>query len=133
MVEDDKPPPLTVTESTMKYLMLVKHSESVRTQDVPQSLHEAMGEFVNQGFQSGVLKDTAGLKETRYAHRIRQAGGKLKVTDGPFTESKEVIGGYALVDVKSEEEARKLARDFMEIHLEHWPAFEGECEVRPLE
>lgn len=117
----------------MKFLMLVKHSESVRTQDVPPSLHEAMGEFVSEGFKSGILKDTAGLKPTQYAHRVRLTGGKLNVIDGPFAESEEVIGGYALVEVKSEEEARKVARDFMELHRVHWPAFEGECEVRPLE
>jgi hypothetical protein len=55
------------------------------------------------------------------------------VSDGPFTEAKEVVGGYALVEVKSKEEARQVARQFMEIHLAHWPEFEGECEVRPLE
>ena len=76
---------------------------------------------------------TPGLKSTADAVRIRQSGGQLHVTDGPFTEAKEVVGGYALVEVKSKEEARKVARQFMEIHLEHWPAFEGECEVRPLE
>ena len=57
----------------------------------------------------------------------------LSVTDGPFTEAKEVVGGYALVEVKSKEEALQVARQFMELHLVHWPAFEGECEVRPLE
>ena len=55
------------------------------------------------------------------------------MTDGPFTEAKEVVGGYALIEVKSKEEAREVARPFMEIHLTHWPAFEGECEVRPLD
>jgi hypothetical protein len=57
----------------------------------------------------------------------------LKVTDGPFTEAKELVGGYALVEVKSREEALQVARQFMELHRRHWPEFEGECEVRPLE
>jgi hypothetical protein len=57
----------------------------------------------------------------------------LRVTDGPFTEAKEVIGGYALVEVKSRDEALTVARRFMELHQVHWPAFEGECEVRQLE
>jgi len=61
------------------------------------------------------------------------SGGKLKVTDGPFTEAKEVVGGYAIVEVKSRDEALKIARDFMELHQVHWPSFEGESEVRPLE
>ena len=80
-----------------------------------------------------MLKDTAGLKETAAGLRVRSSGGTLRVTDGPFTEAKEVVGGYALVEVKSKEEALNVARQFMELHRVHWPAFEGECEVRPLE
>jgi len=117
----------------MKYLMLIRHSESHRSQPIPQGLLDAMGEFVTEGFKSGLLKDTAGLKGTAEGFRVRSSGGKLHVTDGPFTEAKEVVGGYALVDVKSNEEARTVARQFMELHRVHWPAFEGECEVRPLE
>jgi hypothetical protein len=117
----------------MKYLMFIKSSEKYRTEDIPPALMEAMGEFVNEGFKNGWLKDTAGLKSSEHGHRLRAAGGKLKVTDGPFTEAKEVIGGYAMVEVKSDEEARQIARRFMELHLTHWPAFEGESEVRPLE
>jgi hypothetical protein len=117
----------------MKYLMLIKHSESYRAQPIPKALGDAMGEFVAQGFKSGVLKDTAGLKGTADGFRVRSSGGKLKTTDGPFTESKEVVGGYALVEVKSREEALKLAQQFMELHRVHWPAFDGECEVRPLD
>lgn len=117
----------------MKYLMLIKHSESYRAESIPQALLDAMGEFVAEGFKSGVLKDTAGLKGTAEGLRVRSSGGQLKVTDGPFTEAKEVVGGYALVEVKSKEEARDVARQFMELHRLHWPAFEGECEVRPLE
>jgi len=117
----------------MKYLMLIKHSERVRSEDIPQALMDAMGEFVTEGFKSGVLKDTAGLKSTAEGFRIRSSGGNVGVTDGPFTEAKEVVGGYALVEVKSREEALDVARQFMELHRLHWPAFEGECEVRPLE
>ena len=117
----------------MKCLMLIKHSESFRTQPIPEALLEAMGEFVNQGLTSGMLKDTAGLKATAEAFRVRSSGGKLTMTDGPFTEAKEIVGGYALVEVSSTDEARDVARQFMELHRIHWPAFEGECEVRPLE
>lgn len=113
--------------------MLIKHSESTRNEAIPQALQDAMGEFVGESFKSGVLKDTAGLKPTAQGFRIRSSGNRLKVTDGPFTEAKEVVGGYALVEVASREEALKLARQFMELHRVHWPAFEGECEVRPLE
>ena len=117
----------------MKYLMLIKHSESYQSQAIPQRLLDAMGEFVAEGFKSGILKDTAGLKGTAEGFQVRSSGGKLKVTDGPFTEAKEVVGGYAIVEVSSKEAAHNVARDFMELHRVHWPAFEGECEVRPLE
>jgi hypothetical protein len=117
----------------MKYLMLVKHAESYRGEPIPQALMDAMGEFVTESFKSGVLKDTAGLKPTADGFRVRLSKNQLKVTDGPFTESKEVVGGYALVEVASREEALEIARQFMELHRVHWPSFEGESEVRPLE
>jgi hypothetical protein len=117
----------------MKYLMLIKHTESYRGEPIPQALMDAMGEFVTESFKSGVLKDTAGLKPTAEGFRVRLSRGQLKLTDGPFTETKEVVGGYALVEVASREEAEKIAREFMELHRVHWPSFEGESEVRPLE
>jgi hypothetical protein len=117
----------------MKYLMMIKHSESYRGEPIPQALMDAMGQFVTESFKSGVLKDTAGLKPTSEAFRVRLSKGQLKLTDGPFTEAKEVVGGYALVEVASREEAEKIARQFMELHRVHWPTFEGESEVRPLE
>jgi hypothetical protein len=117
----------------MKFLMLIKHSESYRAEPIPQALMDAMGDFVGEGFKSGVVKDTAGLKPTADGFRVRSSKNQLKVTDGPFTESKEVVGGYALVEVASREEALEFARQFMELHRVHWPTFEGECEVRPLE
>ena len=117
----------------MKYLMLIKHSESYRGGPIPQALMDAMGEFVTESFKSGVLKDTAGLKPTAEGFRVRSSKNRLTVTDGPFTESKEVVGGYALCEFASRDEAMKMGREFMELHRVHWPAFEGECEVRPLE
>jgi hypothetical protein len=117
----------------MKFLMLIKHSESYRGEPIPKALMDAMGEFVTEGFKSGVLKDTAGLKATAEGFRVRSSGNQLTVTDGPFTESKEIVGGYAMVEVASKEEALQVARQFMELHRVHWPAFEGECEVRPVE
>ncbi len=117
----------------MRYMMFIKHHENFKMEDVPQSLFQAMGEFVQESFKNGSMVDTAGLQPTSKGTRIRLSGGKLKTIDGPFTETREVIGGYALVDVKSRDEAMALATRFMELHRIHWPAFEGECEVRPLE
>jgi hypothetical protein len=117
----------------MKFLMLIRHPESDRAKPIPQGLMDAMGEFVTASFKSGVLKDTAGLKPSSEGFRIRQSKARLAATDGPFSETKEVIGGYAIMELKSLTEARDMARQFMELHLEHWPEFEGECEVRPVE
>ena len=117
----------------MRYLMFIKHTEAHRNEAIPQALMDAMGEFVAEGFRNGTLKDTAGLKPTKDGFRVRSSGNRLTMTDGPFTETKEVVGGYALIEVASEEQAREIARQFMELHRVHWPAFEGECEARPLE
>jgi len=117
----------------MKYLMMIKHAESYRNQAIPKSLSDAMGKFVDENIKKGILKDTGGLKPTAEGFRVRSSKNKLTVTDGPFTEAREVVGGYAMVEVPSREEALKVARDFMELHRVHWPAFEGECEVRPLD
>jgi hypothetical protein len=117
----------------MKYLMLIKHAEDVWNQTLPPSLMEAMGQFVQQSYNDGTLVDTAGLKPTREGSRVRLARGKLTTTDGPFTEAKEIVGGYAIVNANSREHAREIAERFMELHRVHWPEFEGEVEIRPFE
>jgi hypothetical protein len=120
-------------EDTVKFLMMIKHAEGAPGLEHPQGLYEAMGKFVEESFKSGILKDTAGLKRTEHGYRIRSRGGKLTRTDGPFAESKEVVGGYAIVETSTKEEADALANQFMELHRTHVPDFECECEVRPLE
>jgi hypothetical protein len=117
----------------MKYMMFIKHDEKYRQEQIPQALMDAMGKLVEEGFKSGKLKDTAGLKSSKDGFRIRSHGGRLTQTDGPFTEAKEVVGGYALFDLDSREEALEMAHDFMELHCRHWPEFDGTCEVRPVE
>src|SRR5215210_8071857 len=99
-----------------RYMMFITHSEDYRNQTVPQALYDAMGEFVSESLKSGTLIDTAGLLPTSEGTRVRLSKGKIKVTDGPFTEAKEVIGGYALVEAKSKKEALDLATRFMDIH-----------------
>jgi hypothetical protein len=117
----------------MKFLMLIKHAENFKREDVPAQLFEAMGAFVTASLESGLILETAGLQPTRDGFRVRLDSGQLTVTDGPFVETKEVIGGYALVEATSRDHALQVAREFMEIHRIHFPAFDGECEVRPLE
>lgn len=117
----------------MKFLMMIQHAEGAPGLEHPQALYEAMGKFVEESFKSGILKDTAGLKRTEQGYRIRSKGGKLTRTDGPFAETKEVVGGYAIVETKTREEADRLAEQFMELHRVHVPNFECVCEVRPIE
>jgi hypothetical protein len=117
----------------MRFMMFIRHTEDYRFEEVPQALFTAMGEFVGEAMKSGAMVDTAGLQPTAKGKRVRLAKGKITVIDGPFTESKEVVGGYAIVEAKTYDEAMKLATRFMDLHRIHWPKFEGECEVRPLE
>ena len=117
----------------MKFLMMIKHTERYRNEEIPKALMDAMGEFVGESMKRGILKDTAGLKPTSEGFRVRLTKGQLKVSDGPFTEAKEVIGGYALVEGPSKEAALEVAKQFLDLHRLHWPSFEGESEVRQLE
>ncbi len=116
----------------MKYMTFIRHSESYRQSGPPPALMEAMGKFVERCFKDGTLVDTGGLLPSKDGVRVRLAGGKITVTDGPFSESKELIGGYAILNVKSKADALRIATEFMELHRKHWPEFEGESEVRPM-
>ncbi|HVI96184.1 MAG TPA: YciI family protein [Anaeromyxobacter sp.] len=116
----------------MKYLTFIRHSESYRESGPPAALMEAMGKFVERSFKDGTLVDTGGLLPSKDGVRLRLAKGKITVTDGPFTESKEVIGGWAILKADSRAEALRVATEFMELHRKHWPEFEGEAEVRPM-
>lgn len=116
----------------MKYLTFIRHAESFRDAGPPPALMEAMGRFMEQSFKDGTLVDTGGLKHSKEGIRVRLARGKIHVTDGPFTETKEVIGGWAIINASSKAEAVRIAREFMELHLTYWPEFEGESEVRPM-
>lgn len=116
----------------MKYLTFIRHSESYRQSGPPAALLEAMGRFVQKSLQEGTLVDTGGLLPSREGARVRLHKGTITVTDGPFTEAKEVIGGWAILETASKAEAIRIATEFMELHRKYWPEFEGESEVRPM-
>jgi len=116
----------------VKYLTFIRHSEKYRETPPPPALMQAMSAFVEESMQAGVLVDTGGLLPSKDGVRLRLSKGKLTVTDGPFTESKEVIGGWAILNAESKAEAVQLATKFMQLHREHWPEFEGESELRPM-
>ena len=117
----------------MRYMMFIKHTEDYRNVEAPASLYEEMGKFIEETTKSGNFVGGAGLQPTSAGSRVRLSKGKITIMDGPFTESKEIVGGYSIIDAKTREEALDLARRFMELHLKHWPTFEGECELRPFE
>lgn len=117
----------------MRYMMFIKHTEDYRGKEIPAGLIDAMDKFIGEYAKQGKFIDGAGLKSSHKGKKVRLRGGKLQVIDGPFTESKELVGGYAIVDVESEQEALDIATKFMELHRVHWPDFEGESELRPFE
>jgi hypothetical protein len=116
----------------MKYLTFIRHPESYRESTPPPALMDAMGKFVEESLKNGTLVDTGGLLPSKDGARVRLSKGKITVTDGPFSESKEVIGGYAILNVATKAEALRIATEFMEMHRKYWPEFEGESELRPM-
>src|SRR5262245_16369848 len=81
----------------------------------------------------GKLVSTGGLSPSSMGAKVRVSGGKVLVTDGPFAETKEIVGGYAMVDVASKEEAIAVARRFWQVHVDVFgPSFEGGGEIRQL-
>jgi len=116
----------------MKFLTFIRHPESQRQSPPPAALMEAMGKFVERSLKDGTLVDTGGLLPSKDGARVRLANGKITVTDGPFSEAKEVIGGWAILNASSKADAIRMATEFMELHRKHWPGFEGESEVRPM-
>lgn len=117
----------------MKYLSFVRSSEKYREAQPPAAMMEAMGKLIEKFTKEGALVDTGGLLPSKDGFRMRLANGELTTTDGPFAESKEVIGGWAILEADSKAEILRLTTEFMELHREHWPEFEFECEVRPIE
>lgn len=85
-----------------------------------------MGKLVEDGFKSGFLVATEGCLPTALGARVRLAQGKVTVTDGPFTEAKEVVAGFAILNANSKEDAVQLAKDFLQV------CGEGECEIRQI-
>lgn len=116
----------------MRYLTFIRHPESYRESPPPPALMEAMAGFIEKSSKEGTLVDTGGLLPSKEGFRLRLAGGKISVIDGPFSEAKEVIGGWAILETHSRAEALRIATEFMELHNKHWSGFEGECEVRPM-
>jgi hypothetical protein len=114
----------------MRFMMIVKSAE--RSGLPPKPLMDAIAKLAEEAGKAGTMVGSGGLGPTALGARVRISRGQLTVTDGPFTEAKEVVGGYAQFDLKSKEEAIASAVRFMELHKQHWPGWEGETEVRQM-
>jgi hypothetical protein len=114
----------------MRFMMLVKSTENAGPP--PQSLMDAIGKMAEEAIKAGLMVQSGGLAPTAKSSRVRYSKGRLTTIDGPFTETKEVVGGFAVFEFKSKEEAVASAVTFMELHKQHWPSWEGETEVRQI-
>jgi hypothetical protein len=108
----------------MRFLSIYKHAER-NTSPSPEEM-AAMGKLVEQGFKEGWLVATEGCMPSAMGARVRRDGSKISVTDGPFTESKEIVGGFAILRANSKAEAVQMAKDFLQF------VGEGECEIRQI-
>ena len=114
----------------MRFMTLVKGHEN--SGPPPPELMEAIAKLSEEASNGGTLLEAGGLAPTAMSHRVRLAKGKVMVIDGPFAETKEVVGGYAVFDVTSKQEMIDATVKFMELHREHWPGWEGETEIRQV-
>ena len=115
----------------MRYMIIVSGSENLAASGPPPAaLIEAIDKLSEEATKKGTLVSFGGLQPTSSGARMRVTNGKIITTDGPFTESKEVLGGFSIINVASKEEALEEARNFMELHRVHWPKWEGEIEIR---
>jgi len=113
----------------MRFLSMIRLDEKTGRQPSEQLMQD-MGKLIEELTREGKLVNTAGLRPTAEGKRVRLRKGKLFVTDGPFTETKEVIGGYAILEASSVQEAIELTKRFLAIHGAEWDI---ECEVRQME
>ena len=113
----------------MRFMYIVTSAH--HGQPTPQLL-EAMHKLADREIKAGRMLDNGGLMPLATGAQVRIGGGKLSVVDGPFVEAKEVIGGYAIFELPGKEEALAMAVEFMQLHKDHMPDWEGVCELRPF-
>ena len=116
-------------DDDMRFISMIRIEEN--TGQVPsEKLMSDMGKLIEELTRTGRLISTAGLRPTSEGVRVRLRRGKLSMFDGPFVETKEVIGGYAILEAESKEEAIELTQRFLKVHGDEWDI---ECEVRQLD
>jgi hypothetical protein len=118
----------------MRFMMMVKHSKEM-SGPPPKELMDALHKMGEQAKQAGTMIASGGLSPVEASTTVRISRGQLSTkssTDGPFAEAKEIIGGFAIFDLKSPQEAIASAQEFMEAHRKHWPGWEGATEIRQI-
>ncbi|MGH6736218.1 MAG: YciI family protein [Methyloceanibacter sp.] len=116
----------------MRFISMVKFRET-NAAPPPKEFLEAMGALTREAAEAGcVMTAGEGLLPTAKAARVRLDGGKVSIMDGPFTEAKEVIGGFAIFEAQSMDEMVKWARRMMDLHKAYLPGWQGECEIRQI-
>jgi hypothetical protein len=114
----------------MRFMFIIKSDETDAAP--PPAMMEAMHVMALREIKAGRMIDDGGLMPPAMGARVAVRKRKLVVTDGPFAETKETIGGYAVFELPDMAAAIASARDFMDLHLEHMPDWEGVCEVRQV-
>lgn len=116
----------------MRFISLVKSAEA-NAAPPPKAFLDAMGRLTEEAAKAGcVMVGAEGLLPTSTGVRVRLSNSKVTVTDGPFTEAKEVVGGFAIFEAPSKAEMLIWTTRFMDLHKQHLPGWEGECEVRQI-
>jgi hypothetical protein len=111
----------------MRFMFIVK---SAHHGPPTPKLMEAMHKLADREIKAGRMLDSGGLTPLAAGAQVRITDGRLSVVDGPFVEAKEVIGGYAIFELPGKEEAVASAREFMQLHKDFMPGWEGTCELR---
>jgi hypothetical protein len=113
----------------MRFVTLVKYDE--RGTPPPKAYLDALADFNRAAKAAGAMIQCNGLQPSAQGSRLRLTGGKVSATDGPFAETKELIGGFAVFDVKSKQEIIAWIQRFMEVG-QYWPEWECEVEIREM-
>jgi len=113
----------------MRFIYMIR---STSTLPPTSALMEAVGAMAERETRAGRMLDTGGLTPLAAGAQVRVAAGKLGVTDGPFVETTEVVGGYAIFELRDKEEAVTKAVEFMQLHRDLMPGWEGTCELRAV-
>src|SRR5215831_19023682 len=118
----------------MRFMMIVKADADYEAgRPFDPALLDAVGKFSEQKAKTGVLIQQGGLLPSSAGARVRVSGGKMSVTDGPFAETKELVGGFAILEAASRDEAIRLGKEFMQLHVDVLgKSYEGTLEIRQM-